>query len=163
MNLRARMAMAIDEPTVEAEKVTISRTLVITSGISEAITVKQRDHNSRVLELTLRKTVISPLDLSNSTLYLIVKKPDNTTVKLQGVITNTLNGVVEFSFTKESLSLSGTAKCEVVRLGQDGTTLSFPSFDLTIQESIYNDFMFTIEDEEFTAIENVVPMQRILE
>ena len=43
--------------------------------------------------------------------------------------------------------------------GNDGTTLSFPFFDIQVNESMYEDSMLNIEDDEFTIIDNIVPMR----
>lgn len=152
MDLRTRMAMSISETTAESEKVVVARTLLLYGDINKPVSVKQRDHNSRVLRLTLKKTLDTSLDLSNATVLLIIQRPDGIKTKLEGTIINTTGGEVEFSFTKESVSTAGVAKCEVVRLGEDGTTLSSPSFDITIEESLYDDFMLGFGEDEFTVV-----------
>lgn len=152
MDLRTRMEMSISETTAESEKVVVARTLILSGNLNEPISVKQRDHNSRVLRLTLRKSLGSSLDLSNATVLLIIQRPDGIKTKLEGTVTNATGGEVEFSFTKDSVSTAGVAKCEVVRLGEDGTTLSSPSFDITIEESLYDDFMLGFGEDEFTVV-----------
>ena len=152
MDLRTRMEMSISEATTESEKVVVTRTLILSGNLNEPISVKQRDHNSRVLRLTLRKSLGSSLDLSNATGLLIIQRPDGIKTKLEGTIINATGGEVDFSFTKDSVSTAGVAKCEVVRLGEDGTTLSSPSFDITIEESLYDDFMLGFGEDEFTVV-----------
>lgn len=152
MDLRTRMAMSISETTAESEKVVITRTLALDGNLDDFISVKQRDHNSRVLRLTIKKNQDVTLDLSNATVILIIQRPDGIKTKLEGTIINATGGEVEFSFTKESVSTAGVAKCEVVRLGEDGTTLSSPSFDITIEESLYDDFMLGFGEDEFTVV-----------
>ena len=152
MDLRTRMAMSISETTAESEKVVITRTLALDGNLDDFISVKQRDHNSRVLRLTIKKNQDVTLDLSNTTVLLIIQRPDGIKTKLEGAIVNATGGEVEFSFTKESVSTAGVAKCEVVRLGEDGTTLSSPSFDITIEESLYDDFMLGFGEDEFTVV-----------
>lgn len=152
MDLRTRMEMSISEATAESEKVVITRTLALDGNLDDFISVKQRDHNSRVLRLTIKKNQDVTLDLSNATVILIIQRPDGIKTKLEGTIINATGGEVEFSFTKESVSTAGVAKCEVVRLGEDGTTLSSPSFDITIEESLYDDFMLGFGEDEFTVV-----------
>ena len=152
MDLRTRMAMSISKTTTESEKVVITRTLALDGNLDDFISVKQRDHNSRVLRLIIKKNQDVTLDLSNATVLLIIQRPDGIKTKLEGTIINATGGEVEFSFTKESVSTAGVAKCEVVRLGEDGTTLSSPSFDITIEESLYDDFMLGFGEDEFTVV-----------
>lgn len=152
MDLRTRMAMSISETTAESEKVVITRTLALDGNLDDFISVKQRDHNSRVLRLTIKKNQDVTLDLSNATVILIIQRPDGIKTKLEGTIINATGGEVEFSFTKDSVSTAGVAKCEVVRLGEDGTTLSSPSFDITVEESLYDDFMLGFGEDEFTVV-----------
>lgn len=152
MDLRTRMAMSINKTTAESEKVVITRTLALNGNLDDFISVKQRDHNSRVLRLTIKKNQDVTLDLSNATVILIIQRPDGIKTKLEGTIINATGGEVEFSFTKDSVSTAGVAKCEVVRLGEDGTTLSSPSFDITIEESLYDDFMLGFGEDEFTVV-----------
>ena len=152
MDLRTRMAMSISETTAESEKVVITRTLALYGNLDDFISVKQRDHNSRVLRLTIKKNQDVTLDLSNATVILIIQRPDGIKTKLEGTIINATGGEVEFSFTKDSVSTAGVAKCEVVRLGEDGTTLSSPSFDITVEESLYDDFMLGFGEDEFTVV-----------
>ena len=136
----------------ETEKFVISRTLVLSTGINEEIKLKQGDHNSRVLRLDIQKDTTTFLKLNNASVFLVVQKPNGLKEKLQGTVVDALNGVVEFAFSREVLSTAGVAKCEVVRLGEDETVLSSPSFDITIEESIFNDFMLGFGEDEFTVI-----------
>ena len=136
----------------ETEKFVISRTLVLTTGISEEIKLKQGDHNSRVLRLEIQKDETTFLKLKNANVFLVIQKPNGVKEKLNGTIVDVLNGVVEFAFSREVLSTAGIAKCEVVRVGEDETILSSPSFNITIEESIFNDFMLGFGEDEFTVI-----------
>lgn len=167
MNLRNRMNDAIgmslnQKVGYEVEKFPIERTLNIDTGINTSITVKQGDHNSRLLKLTLLKTSRVALDLTGTTVYLFVKKPNDDVTRIEGEINSTSVGLVNFSFNKESLSVAGTCSCEVVRVGSDNSTLSFPLFLLKVDESIYKDTMIAIvNDDEFSLIDNVVPINNM--
>lgn len=159
MSLFQRMMKEIEEEMALVEKISIPRALTLTSGLDSPIVVKQFDHNSRRLDLTLKKDMITTLDLSNSEIYLVMKKSNGASLTLKGEITNAIGGKVNFLFTKESLDTNGNVKCEIVRKGNDGTTLSFPFFDIQVNESMYEDSMLNIEDDEFTIIDNIVPMR----
>ena len=159
MKLIQRMMKEIEKEMALVEKISIPRTLTLSSGLDTPIIVKQFDHNSRRLDLTLKRDMTNMLDLSNSEVYLIMKKSNGTSLTLKGEIQNSVGGKVNFLFTKESLDTNGNVKCEIVRKGNDGTTLSFPFFDIQVNESMYEDSMLNIEDDEFTIIDNIVPMR----
>lgn len=152
MDLRTRMALTLETTSEEAEKVVTSRNLILTGGIDNPISVKRGDHNSRVLKLTLRKDVTTHLDLSKSDVFLVMLKPNGIKIKITGEVTNAVGGEVVFALDKDALSTSGEAKCEVVRVGQDGTLLSSPAFAITIEESLFDDFMLGLGEDEFTVI-----------
>lgn len=162
MDLKSQMEEAIrttKKTKALIEKVIISRTLKLESGLNDSIEVKQGDHNSRVLQLTLYKTNREVLDLTDSTVYLFVKK-DKETIPLVGRVSLGTSGIVEFTLTKEALSMAGMIKCEVVRVGSDESTLSFPIFDIKVKESIYKGIILST-DEEFTTLEGIVPIKHM--
>lgn len=156
MSLRDRMNEKVMRQ-LSVDKATIERNLDLIDGLSTPITVKQFDHNSRVLCLTLEKKRGVPLDLTNTSVYLIIRRPDKEKVKLPSTNISLTGGKVEFSFTQRSLAIVGKADCEVVVLGADESILSFPVFDMTIQESIYDEMVSTLsgEEEEFSTIEDL--------
>lgn len=152
MDIRTRMAMVKNSVTDISEKVVTSRTLLLTTGMSEVIKVKRGDHNSRVLRLTVKKDDIHYLDLSNAEVFLVMQKPNGIKLKITGEVINAVNGEVAFALTKDSLSTSGEALCEVVKVSEDGAILSTPSFSMTIQESLFDDFMLGFGEDDFTVI-----------
>lgn len=157
MSLRERMNEKVLE-SLEVDKVKIERVLDLNTGMSENITVKQFDHNSRILHLTLEKNSIERLDLTNTKPYLIVRRPDTAKIKLVGVVTSPAEGKVTFSFTQDSLAIVGQADCEVVVAGADESILSFPIFNITIQDSIYDEMIDVVvqdKEDEFTSIEGL--------
>lgn len=156
MSLRDRMNEKVMRQ-LSVDKATIERNLDLINGLSTPITVKQFDHNSRVLCLTLEKKRGVPLDLTNTSVYLIIRRPDKEKVKLPSTNISLTEGKVEFSFTQRSLAIVGKTDCEVVVLGVDESILSFPVFDMTIQESIYDEMISTLsgEEEEFPTIEDL--------
>lgn len=156
MSLRDRMNEKVMRQ-LSVDKATIERNLDLINGLSTPITVKQFDHNSRVLCLTLEKKRGVPLDLTNTSVYLIIRRPDKEKVKLPSTNISLTEGKVEFSFTQRSLAIVGKTDCEVVVLGADESILSFPVFDMTIQESIYDEMISTLSNdgEEFPTIEDL--------
>ena len=157
MSLRERMNEKVMQQ-LKVDKATIERNLDLINGLSTPITVKQFDHNSRVLCLTLEKVRGTALDLTNTTIYLVIRRPDREKVKLSNTSVSLTEGKVEFSFTQHSLAIVGQADCEVVVVGADESILSFPVFNITIQESIYDEMIDVItgdKDEEFSTINDL--------
>lgn len=157
MSLRERMNEKVMQQ-LRVDKATIERNLDLINGLSTPIVVKQFDHNSRVLCLTLEKTRGTTLDLTNTTIYLVIRRPDREKVKLSNTSVSLTEGKVEFSFTQHSLAIVGQADCEVVVVGADESILSFPVFNITIQESIYDEMIDVItgdKDEEFSTIDDL--------
>lgn len=166
MDLRSRMERTIGTgysiARSVANRVVIEAYLGLNTGLTESITVKQHDHNSRVLNLSLETDGFERVDLTNTRVYLIIQCTGEKRVCLEGNIISVTTGVVEFPFTKESLSTSGQATCEVVVVGEDSSTLSFPTFNLTIQPSIYDDSILGLGGEnvdDFTSIDDIVTVE----
>ena len=80
MSLFQRMMKEIEEEMALVEKISIPRALTLTNGLDNPIVVKQFDHNSRRLDLTLKKDTITMLDLSNSEIYLVMKKSNGASL-----------------------------------------------------------------------------------
>lgn len=157
MSLRERMNETVSQ-RLAVEKIVIERSLDLTHGLSSPITVKQFDHNSRVLSLTLEKKSGTPLDLTNTKVYLIIRRPDREKLKLANESALLMDGKVEFSFTQRSLAIVGKADCEIVVVGADESILSFPLFNITIQESIYDEMIDVVtsdKDGEFSLIDDL--------
>ena len=166
MSLRSRMEKTIGtgysiERSV-ANRVVIEASLGLGTGLTGSVTLKQHDHKSRVLHLTLETDILNRVDLTDTRVYLIIQYANTQRLCLEGNIISATTGVVEFPFTKEFLSVSGQATCEVVVVGDDSSTLSFPTFNLTIQPSIYDETILGLKEgivEDFTSIDDIEIMQ----
>lgn len=135
MSLLTRMNAIMSE---EIDKETIEVVLDLHVGIKKEITLKQADHNSRILNVSLTKNMLHTVKLHNSRVDLYIRKADGTVAVVEGYDVDAENGSVSFSFTRQALSTPPTIECEVVKTGNDGSTLSFPLFTINVSDSIYD-------------------------
>lgn len=122
----------------EIDKETIEVVLDLHIGTQKEITLKQADHNSRILKVMLTKNMLSIVKLHNSRVDLYLRKSDGNIVVIEGYDINAEDGEVYFSLTRQALSTLPSVECEVVKTGNDGSTLSFPLFTINIEDSIYD-------------------------
>ena len=118
-----------------------------TSDVQNYYVLKQGDHISRVLRCNLTKGGLIPIDLKNSVLTLYIKKADMGLVAIKGTIVDATNGIVDFPLTRQSLAIADKIICEVVKIGSDASTMSFPLFSLQVEDSIADDDMIESTDE----------------
>ena len=118
-----------------------------TSDVQEYYILKQGDHISRVLRCNLTKGGLIPIDLKNSVLTLYIKKADMGLVAIKGTVVDATNGIVDFPLTRQSLAIADKIICEVVKIGSDASTMSFPLFTLQVEDSIADDDMIESTDE----------------
>ena len=135
MSLKERIATIMEE---EIDKEMIELVLDLHTGTRQSITLKQADHNSRLLKVTLTKNMLHTVKLHGSRVDLYVRKTDGTVVVLEGYDLVEDEGIVYFTFTRQALSTLPTIECEVVKTGNDGSTLSFPLFKVNVEDSIYD-------------------------
>ena len=124
--------------TEEIDKETIEIVLDLHAGTQQQITLKQCDHNSRLLRVTLTKNLLYPVKLNNSEMKLYVRKTDGDIVRLDAYEVDEENGIVCFSLTRQALSTLPSIECEVVKIGNDESILSFPLFTIVVQDSIHD-------------------------
>lgn len=137
--------------SAEVDKETIEIVLDLHAGTQQQITLKQCDHNSRLLKVTLTKNLLYPVKLHESEMKLYVRKSDGDIVRLDAYEVDAENGVVCFSLTRQALSTLPSVECEVVKIGNDGSILSFPIFKIDIKDSIHDEAYDLIEKDEVTT------------
>ena len=96
---------------------------------------KQVDENSRFLQMRLTNGG-DGVDLTGSSVYIYVKKPDNTVVFAPCEIYDSELGMIIAPITQQMLALVGSIKCEILVVGNG--KLSFPIFNLSVDDSIYD-------------------------
>ena len=135
----------------EIDKETIDLTLDLHTGTQQDITLKQSDHNSRLLKIALTKNLLYPVKLHGSQMKLYVRKSNGEIVCLDAYEVEEDNGIARFSLTRETLSTLPSIECEVVKIGDDGSVLSFPLFTIIVKDSIHDEAYEILELDEIAV------------
>ena len=138
--LRATMSTQIDKEIIKLK-------IDLQEGTQQSITLKQSDHNSRLLKVILTKNGL-PMSLYNSRVSLYIRKSNGEIVSIEGYDMTENSGEVYFSLTRQALSTLPSVECEVVKIGNDESVLSFPIFTISIKDSIHDEVYDLIEQDE---------------
>ena len=141
--LRATMSTQIDKEIIKLK-------IDLQEGTQQSITLKQSDHNSRLLKVILTKNGL-PMSLYNSRVSLYIRKSNGEIVSIEGYDMTENSGEVYFSLTRQALSTLPSVECEVVKIGNDNSILSFPIFKIDIKDSIHDEAYDLIEKDEVTT------------
>lgn len=136
--------------STQIDKEIIELKIDLQEGTQESITLKQSDHNSRLLKVTLMKNDY-PVKLYNSRVSLYIRKSNGEIVSIEGYDMTENSGEVYFSLTRQALSTLPSIECEVVKIGTDNSILSFPIFKIDIKDSIHDEAYDLIEKDEVTT------------
>lgn len=127
------------QSVIDKEEINLKLDLKL-GGTVVGHTLKQADHNSRIITITLSKDGgRESVDLFDSQLYLFVRKADSNIVMLTGFNVDLETSSFKVAFTEQALACVGDIECEVVKIGNDGSKLSFPIFKIPVAESIHDD------------------------
>ena len=133
--------------STQVDKEVVNLTIDLQNGTQQAITFKQSDHNSRLLKVMLTKNDL-PMKLYSSRVVLYVRKANGEIVSIDGYNMTENTGEVYFSLTRQALSTLPSIECEVVKIGDDESILSFPIFTISIKNSIHDEVYDLIEQDE---------------
>ena len=133
--------------STQVDKEVINLTIDLQNGTQQVITFKQSDHNSRLLKVMLTKNDL-PMKLYSSRVVLYVRKANGEIVSIDGYDITENTGEVYFSLTRQALSTLPSIECEVVKIGDDESILSFPIFAISIKNSIHDEVYDLIEQDE---------------
>ena len=133
--------------STQVDKEVVNLTIDLQNGTQQAITFKQSDHNSRLLKVMLTKNGL-PMKLYSSRVVLYVRKANGEIVSIDGYNITENTGEVYFSLTRQALSTLPSIECEVVKIGDDESVLSFPIFTISIKNSIHDEVYDLIEQDE---------------
>ena len=133
--------------STQVDKEVVNLTIDLQNGTQQVITFKQSDHNSRLLKVMLTKNGL-PMNLCSSRVVLYVRKANGEIVSIDGYNITENTGEVYFSLTRQALSTLPSIECEVVKIGDDESVLSFPIFTISIKESIHDEVYDLIEQDE---------------
>ena len=133
--------------STQVDKEVVNLTIDLQNGTQQVITFKQSDHNSRLLKVMLTKNDL-PMKLYSSRVVLYIRKSNGEIVSIDGYDITENTGEVYFSLTRQALSTLPSIECEVVKIGDDESILSFPIFTISIKESIHDEVYDLIEQDE---------------
>ena len=133
--------------STQVDKEVVNLTIDLQNGTQQVITFKQSDHNSRLLKVMLTKNDL-PMKLYSSRVVLYIRKSNGEIVSIDGYDITENTGEVYFSLTRQALSTLPSIECEVVKVGDDESVLSFPIFTISIKDSIHDEVYDLIEQDE---------------
>ena len=133
--------------STQVDKEVVNLTIDLQNGTQQVITFKQSDHNSRLLKVMLTKNGL-PMKLYSSRVVLYVRKANGEIVSIDGYNMTENTGEVYFSLSRQALSTLPSIECEVVKIGDDESILSFPIFTILIKNSIHDEVYDLIEQDE---------------
>lgn len=112
----------------------------ITAHRYDELPLKQSDHLSRVLSVTLTKNHgANAVSLANSEIFLFIRKSNGQVVALKGEVTDPVAGKFTAHLTEQSLASVGDMEIEVAKIGTDASLLSFPLIVIPVIDSIHDD------------------------
>ena len=135
------------DKSTQVDKEVVKLTIDLQNGTQQVITFKQSDHNSRLLKVMLTKNGL-PMKLYSSRVVLYVRKANGEIISIDGYNITENTGEVYFSLTRQALSTLPSIECEVVKIGDDESVLSFPLFTISIKNSIHDEVYELIEQDE---------------
>ena len=136
--------------STQVDKEVVNLTIDLQNGTQQVITFKQSDHNSRLLKVMLTKNGL-PMKLYSSRAVLYVRKANGEIVSIDGYDMTENTGEVYFSLTRQALSTLPSIECEVVKIGDDGSVLSFPLFTIIVKDSIHDEAYEILELDEIAV------------
>ncbi|BDR75280.1 phage baseplate upper protein [Clostridium tetani] len=118
--------------------------------------LKEGDNNS-VLNITLVQNSI-PFDLTDLTVRINYKRPDNKIFLQMADITNAMEGEININILTKVLSLAGEVRADLSIFDKDNRKITSVTFSMFIDSSIYkNDY---IEPEDMDLIQSVYTKEK---
>ena len=103
--------------------------------ITDIITAKQDDSNSRFLDVYLYDGA-TPIDLTGEEVRIYMRKPDGTEIFNNGTITEAASGRCQFELTSQALGAVGVLKCEISIWQGNTEILTTQTFHVFVAESL---------------------------
>lgn len=107
----------------------------IKEPVTDIITAKQNDSNSRFLDVYLYDGGV-PIDLTGHEVRIYMLKPDGTEIFNNGEITNAAAGRCQFELTSQALGAVGVLKCEISIWQGNTEILTTQTFHVFVAESL---------------------------
>ncbi|MBQ5659093.1 MAG: BppU family phage baseplate upper protein [Peptococcaceae bacterium] len=110
----------------------------IKEPITDIITAKQNDSNSRFLDVYLYDGGV-PIDLTSHEVRIYMRKPDGKEIFNNGQITGATSGRCQFELTDQALSAAGKLQAEISIWKDNVQILTAPTFDIHVVKSLRTD------------------------
>lgn len=107
----------------------------IKEPVTDIITAKQNDSNSRFLDVYLYDGGV-PINLTGHELRIYMLKPDGTEIFNNGTITEAASGRCQFELTDQALGAYGKLQCEITLWKNNVQILTTPTFDIFVVKSL---------------------------
>lgn len=107
----------------------------IKKDVTDIITAKQNDSNSRFLDVYLYDSGV-PLNLTGHEVRIYMRKPDGKEVFNNGQITEATSGRCQFELTDQALGAVGKLLCEISVWKNNTQILTTQTFDIFVTESL---------------------------
>lgn len=107
----------------------------IKEPVTDIITAKQNDSNSRFLDVYLYDGGV-PIDLTGHEVRIYMLKADGTEVFNNGEITNATAGRCQFELTDQALGAYGKLLCEISIWYDNVQILTTPTFDIHVVKNL---------------------------
>ncbi|RXM55462.1 hypothetical protein DP134_05235 [Clostridium tetani] len=121
------------------------------TGFNTVRGLKEGDNNS-VLNITLVQNSI-PFDLTDLTVRINYKRPDNKIFLQMADITNAMEGEININILTKVLNLAGEVKADLSVFDKDNRKITSVTFSMFIDTSVYsNDY---IEQEDLDLIQQI--------
>lgn len=132
-------------------------TIEVKEDITDIITAKQGDTNSRFLDVYLKDNG-RPINLTGNEVKLYGKKQDGKVIFNNGQITDAINGRCQFELTSQALAVVGELQLEISIWQNNERTLTTQTFKVFVVPKIRNDTAIE-SSNEFGAL--VVLFQKL--
>lgn len=110
----------------------------IKEPVTDIITAKQNDSNSRFLDVYLYDGGV-PIDLTGHEVRIYMLKPDGTEIFNNGIITEAASGRCQFELTDQALGAYGKLLCEISIWYDNVQILTTQTFDIHVVKSLRTD------------------------
>lgn len=110
----------------------------VNEQITDIVTAKQNDANSRFLDVYLYDAG-KPIDLTGNEVRIYMRKPDKTEIFNNGEITDATAGRCQFELTSQALAAYGVLFAEISIWKDNVEILTTQTFHIFIAESIRDD------------------------
>lgn len=126
------------------------------TGFNTVRGLKEGDNNS-VLNITLVQNSL-PFDLTDLTVRINYKRPDNKIFLQMADITNAMEGEININILTKVLSLAGEVRADLSIFDKDNRKITSVTFSMFVDTSVYsNDY---IEQEDLDLIQQIYSKEK---